>query len=251
MSDNPLQLRAGPFRFFVFRNVEDIKAAFRASKRTTNKSTTLFALRNLFDLPKDAVQFFLDDDTGMNLRPRKESNVAPENRINYLITLNLKKYMSSDYLENLDRTYMSILLRHIDTFDIGDDWTEFPDLHDFVQQAAIRPAVEALVGSEFFKVYPDFIDDLMVFQQYVPDFLHLLPRWLIPRAYRVRQRLLNGVKRWHQHAHRNYDCSRLEPDDPIWEPFFGFKLMRSREHYSMNTMSADARATEDLGLIFV
>lgn len=252
-SDTPLQLRAGPFRFFFYRNTEHIKAAFRASKRTTNKSTTLFALRNLFDLPKSTVQFFLDDDSGMGLKPRKESKTTPENRINYLITHNLKKFLSSDYLEDLDQRYMSILLNHLDTFEVKNEWVEFSDLHAFIQQAAIRPSVEALVGSEFFKLNPDFIEDLLVFQQYIPDFLHLLPRWLIPTAYRVRKRLLQSVKRWHKHAHEHYDCSRLEPEDPDWEPYFGSKLMRAREHYSLNTpqMTPDARATEDLGLIFV
>lgn len=189
----------------------------------------------------------------MGIRPRKESKTAPENRINYLITLNLKRYLSSDYLEDLDQRYMATLLRHLDTFNVKDEWVEFPDLHAFVQQAAIRPSVESLVGSEFFKLNPNFVEDLFTFQQYIPDFLHLLPRWLMPRAYRVRKRLLQSVKQWHQYAHEHYDCSRLGPDDPNWEPYFGSKLIRARENYSlsMKEMSADARATEDLGLIFV
>ncbi|RYP41932.1 hypothetical protein DL767_000669 [Monosporascus sp. MG133] len=148
---------------------------------------------------------------------------------------------------------MSTLLRHLDTFDVKDKWVEFPDLHAFVQQAAIRPSVESLVGSEFFRLNPSFVEDLLVFQQYIPDFLHLLPRWFMPRAYRVRKRLLEGVKRWHQYAHEHYDCSRLGPEDPVWETYFGSKLIRARENYSLNMkeMSAGARATEDLGLIFV
>lgn len=117
----------------------------------------------------------------------------------------------------------------------------------------IKPSVETIVGSEFFKLNPNFVDDLLVFQQYIPDFLHLLPSWLMPRAFRVRKRLLQNVKQWHQHAHRHYDCSRLAPEDPNWEPYFGSKLMRARENYSLKTteMTPDARATEDLGLIFV
>ncbi|OTA54017.1 cytochrome P450 [Hypoxylon sp. EC38] len=251
-SDAPVQLRAGPIRVFFYRNVEDIKAAFRASKKTTNKSTTLFALRNLFDLPKSAVQFYLDDNSGVGRKPREGSNVEPENRINYLITLNLKKYLSSHYLEDLGRRYMTALRSHLDTFNVTDEWVEFPDLHSFVQQATIKPAVETMVGSEFFKLNPNFVEDLLIFQQYIPDFLHLLPNWLMPRAYQVRKRLLQNVKKWHQHAHEHYDCSRLGPEDPDWEPYFGSKLIRVRENYSLKTkgMTPDARATEDLGLIF-
>lgn len=252
-SDTPLQLKAGPSRFFLYRNSEHIKAVFRASKRTTNKSTTLFALRNLFDLPKSAVQLFQDDDSGTGLRPRKESKTSPENRINYLVTHTSREFLSSDYLEDMNRRYMSILLRHLDTFDVQSEWVEFSDLHEFIQQATIRPSVEALVGSEFFKLNPEFDKDLFIFQHYIPDFLHLLPRWLIPTAYRVRRRLLQSIKRWHQHAHNHYDCSRYGPEDPNWEPYFGSKLIRAREHYSLkiSKMTPDARATEDLGLIFV
>ncbi|KAK8037683.1 hypothetical protein PG991_001029 [Apiospora marii] len=250
-SDSPLQLRAGPFRFFVFRSVEHIKAVFRASKRTTNKSTTLFALHNLFGLPKEAKQFFQDDDSGLSLKPRSESRTAPENRINYLINFNVKKYLSSDYLDALDHTNMKMLLRHLNTFEVADDWIDFPDLHAFIQLVIMRPAIEALVGSELLKLCPSFIDDLMTFQQSVPSFLRLVPRWLIPRAYRARKRLLEAIKVWHEHAHGSYDCSRLDSEDPKWEPFFGFILMRARGHYTLDaSMTPDARATEDLGLIF-
>ncbi|KAI1451239.1 cytochrome P450 [Annulohypoxylon moriforme] len=252
-SDAPVQLRAGPIRLFFYRNVEDIKAAFRASKRTTNKSTAIFALRNLFDLPKSAAQFYSDDNSGVNRTPRKESDIEPENRINYLITHNVKKYLSSDYLEHMDQRYMTTLLSHLDTFSITDEWIELLDLHSFVQQVAIKPAVETMVGSEFFKLNPNFIDDFLIFQQYVPDFLHLLPSWLMPRAYQVRRRLLQNVKQWHQLAHEHYDCSRLGPEDPNWEPYFGSKLIRARENYSLKAkgMTPDARATQDLSLIFV
>lgn len=245
-------MKAGRIRVFVLRNAEHIKAAFRASKKATSKSTTVYILRNLLKLPEDTAQFFLQDDSGIHRKPRQGSRVAPENRINYLISHNVKKYLSSDHLEDLNQVYVAMLLRHLDTFEVGEGWVEFPDLHEFVQRVAMRPSVEALVGSEFFKIYPDFVKDLVTFQHSIPDFLHLLPCWLIPRAYLARKRLLGGVKRWHKHAHDNYDCSRLSPEDPIWEPFFGYKLMRAREHYSLNTdkLTPDARASEDLGLIF-
>ncbi|KAI1772891.1 cytochrome P450 [Hypoxylon cercidicola] len=47
-----------------------------------------------------------------------------------------------------------------------------------------------------------------------------------------------------------YDCSKLAPEDPNCELYFGSKLMRARENYALNTekMTPDARATEDLGL---
>ncbi|ETS85981.1 hypothetical protein PFICI_04006 [Pestalotiopsis fici W106-1] len=251
-SNTPLQLKAGPFRFFFYQSADDIKAAFRACKRTANKSTTLFALKNLFGLPDYAVRFYLDDNSGMGQIPRAGSNVAPHNRINYLINLNVKKYLSSEFLNDLDERFMATFIDHLDTYMIKDDWTDFPDLHAFIQSAAIKPCIESLVGSEFLKLNPHFIQDLLVFQEYTPDFLHLLPQWIIPKAYNVRKRLLESVKRWHQHAHEHYDCSKLGSDDPLWEPYFGFKLIRARENYCMKTekMTADARASEDLGLIF-
>ena len=44
------------------------------------------------------------------------------------MALHLKKFLATDYLEDLNRRYMSMLVHHLDSFDIRDEWTELPTL---------------------------------------------------------------------------------------------------------------------------
>ncbi|KAI5861438.1 cytochrome P450 [Durotheca rogersii] len=251
-SEKPLLVKAGPLRFYVFADSEQVKTVFRNSKRMTNKSSTLFALHYLLGLPRSAVNFYQADDSGMSLTPRPGSKTRPENRINFLIAHNAKVYMSSSHLQTLDELYVAILLRRLDALDVGDEWVAFPDLHVFLQRIAMHSSIEALAGSKVLELCPQLVEDILVFQSYVPDFLHLRPRWLVPEAYRVRKRILDGFKKWEEHALKHSDCSQVGPEDAEWEPYWGTKLVRVRQQYTRNAkgMNADARATENLGFIF-
>lgn len=220
-----------------------------------NKSTTLFALHYLFGLPKDVVRFFRADDSGLRITPRKGSTVPAESRINFLIAHTLAKMLKGHHLEALSKRYLSLLLRNLDALDVASEdgqWTDFPDLYAFLQHIAIGSSVEAIAGSKLQELHPTFVKDISTFHSYVPKFLHLLPRWLIPDAFRVRGRLLANIKAWHAYAHQHSDCNRIGAEDPEWEPYFGTKLVRRRQQYAlkMKEMTADARATEDLGLLF-
>ncbi|KAI9154655.1 Cytochrome P462 monooxygenase [Paramyrothecium foliicola] len=251
-SIRPLLVRAGPMRFFVFNNPDHVKAAFRKSKYATNKSTTLFALRQIFGLPEEAVKFYRADDSGNASTSRKESLVEPQNRIGFLTAHNLHKHLSGVHLENLSNRYIDFLLRDLSSFDVQDEWVSLPDLHDFIQKYAMTASLKATFGTELFKQCPNVIDDLMDFNSRLPDFIRCLPRWLAPGAHRVRERLLSSVKKWHDYAHKHFDCSKTGPEDPEWEPYFGSKLIRVRQQYllQMEKVTAQTRAVEDLGFMF-
>ncbi|KAK3682774.1 cytochrome P450 [Podospora appendiculata] len=261
-TERPVEVRAGWLRFIVIANPELIKTVFRKSKQVANKSTTLFALEHLMGLPKDAVRFFRADNSGLSATPRKSSAVPEDSRINFLVAHSSAKLLQGVHLEAMSAKYLSTLFRTLDAplhkapgshrVSVGSGWTEFPDLYTFLQRITIGSTVEAIAGSKLLELYPGLVDDLPRFQSYVPKFLQLLPRWLIPEAFRVRDRLLGGIKAWHVHAHQHSDCNRLGPDDPEWEPYFGIKLVRRRQQYALELkeMTADARAAEDLGLLF-
>ncbi|KAK3332568.1 cytochrome P450 [Cercophora scortea] len=261
-TNSPLEVRASWLRFIIVANPEHIKAVFRKTKHMTNKSNTIFALKYLMGLPKDTVRFFRDDDSGLNVTPRKGSTVPDESRIKFLIVHSLLKLLQGVHLEAAGKRYMSTLFRTLDTLhmvpeyqpqlSVDGGWTGFPDLYAFLQRVMMSSTVETIAGSKLLELYPGLVDDLSQFESDVPKFLRLLPRWLMPEAFRVQQRLLEGIKAWHAYGHQHSDCNRLGPDDPEWEPYFGIKLVRRRQQYALKIkeMTADARAAEDLGLLF-
>ncbi|TRX95879.1 hypothetical protein FHL15_003021 [Xylaria flabelliformis] len=212
---------------------------------------SVWALRHLLNLPRQALQVYEADNSGMNSKPREGSVVAPERRLKFLIAHNLNKFLSSRYLKTLNKQYLSLLVRDLDSLPIGDTWIDFPDLFVFIQRISFQASIKTLAGLELFNVYPDIIEDLILFQSYVPDMLYRMPRWLIPRAHRTRKRLLGGIRRWHEYASQQSDIHKVAPDDPDWEPLFGTKLIKARQIYARKIaeMTPEARAAEDLGLI--
>lgn len=133
-----------------------------------------------------------------------------------------------------------------------DEWVSYPDLYSFLQDYVSSAAIESLMGSEILRLNPDIVQDLWTFDSNVPRFLRHLPEFMIPGAYKSRRKLLRSIKKWHAHAHEHSDCSRTGAEDPEWEPYFGSKLIKARQAYSlkMEPMNADARASEDMGLMF-
>ncbi|KAL2285588.1 hypothetical protein FJTKL_07619 [Diaporthe vaccinii] len=108
------------------------------------------------------------------------------------------------------------------------------------------------MGTEILRLNPNLIEEYDIFEHSIPKFARCLPRWLLPKEYANRDKLLDGFKKWHVHAHAKSDCSRLAPEDPEWDPYFGTKLMKARQDYAsrMKAMNAGPCASEDLGLMF-
>ncbi|KAF3055561.1 Cholesterol 7-alpha-monooxygenase [Daldinia childiae] len=251
-SRKPLQVKAGWLRFFLLSEPEHVKALFRNSRHTTNTATVAFTLRNLVDLPDETVSLYLDDRSGAGLKPRKDSNVLPERRITFLVSHNLHMFLSSCHLDGISRRYSTMLHRQINDIDIQSEWVSLPNLFNFLQRTTLVSEIEALFGLKLLELNPRFIDDLLIFTQHVPDFLRLRPWWLNPQAYRARRRLIQYVKQWHEYARKHVDFADILDEDPDWEPFWGSKLMRVRQQYEHKTMAmnSDARACEDVGLIW-
>ncbi|KAI1312744.1 cytochrome P450 [Xylaria venustula] len=245
----PLMIRAGLLHFTMVASPEHIQAVFKSSKNLSSKPTAIFALQHLLGTPASAIPFYMADDSGMAAVPRKGSQTRPENRIHFYQAHASQKFLSGSHLTSLSERYVLTLRRNLNSLDIHDSWVEYPDLYAFLQDCVFRSSVESLMGPKILEIAPTIVKDFWAFDYNVSSFLRRLPRWLIPNAYKSRDRLLAGIKKWHAYANQHYSCSRIGPDDPDWEPFFGSKLVRARQDYAlkMPPMNADARASEDMG----
>lgn len=217
-----------------------------------NTATVAFALRNLVDLPAETMSLYLADSSGAGLKPRKGSNIPPERRITFLVAHNMHRFLSSHHLDGISGRYTSMLHHRICEIDIHGKWISSPSLFEFLQRTTLVPEIEALFGLKLLELNPGLIDDLLIFTRHVPDFLRLRPRWLNPHAHQARKRLIQYVKRWHEYAQNHLDFADVSDEDPDWEPLWGSRLMRVRQQYEHKTgaMNADARACEDVSLIW-
>lgn len=237
----------------IVSNPSQIQAIFRASKQLNSKPGVLFALKFLLNSPSRAFPLYEADDSGMATTPSKRSKVTPANRIHFHQARAAQKFLSSQHLTFAVGKYVHTLERNLQSLETHDTngWVEYPDLYTFLQNLVFRTAVETLMGSKVLEMNPRLVDDFWIFDSNIPWFSRGLPRWFMPSAYQARDRLLEGIKEWHAYAHTSSDCTKIGDEDPEWEPYFGTKLVRARQDHAlkMELMDADARASEDLGLL--
>ena len=248
----PVRVRLGPVKLYLVAGAEQLATLFKASKCMSTKSGVLIALENIFGTPSDVIPFYSADDSGVNSVPSLGSQVRPEHRLNFFQVRAAHKHLAGNGLMQMTERFLGVIGRRIEDSQIRDEWTELPDLYTFLQYEVFSAAIEALCGKYLLTQNPGFVDDFWEFDRSVPTLFKGLPRWLTPKPYKVRQRLLDAIKDWHRYAREHSDFTKTGPEDEEWDPYWGSKLMRARQHYTneMHFMNADALAAEDLGLIF-
>ena len=135
--------------------------------------------------------------------------------------------------------------------EIGIQWVEYPDLTDFLQRQLFKAATGSLCGPYIFSLNPNFSDDFWEYISHLPTLAKGFPRWWNPGAWKARDRCLAAITKWHLHAWANVDHEK-DDETTEWDPYFGTRLMRTRYTYArkMEAMTDEARAAEDLAMIF-
>lgn len=86
--------------------------------------------------------------------------------------------------------------------------------------------LQALCGSYLLKIEPDFVRDFWEFLGQLPALAKGYPRCLSPTPYRIRDKCLRSVKRWHEFIVNHFDDSITGPGH--WSPYYGSDLVRFR-----------------------
>ncbi|KAI0846352.1 cytochrome P450 [Daldinia vernicosa] len=249
----PLRIRVRWLQYIIVANPSHIQTIFKSSKQLTSKPAILHSLKHILKSPAHAVAFYAADNSGIAASPRKGSNIKHHNRINFHQAHTVHEFLSGQHLTHIADRYLTILQRNLSSLfaSRSDDWVEYPDLYQFIQIQATKASIETIMGSKILEINPNIIDDFWEFDNNVPQFLKCLPRWMMPAPFKARDRVHDSIKKWHAYAHAHSDCSRISANDPEWEPFFGTKMIRARQNYmlKMKPLDADARASEDLGLM--
>lgn len=248
----PVRIRLGPVKMTILSGSSNIVTLFRSSRAMSTKPGMLIALKNIFGTPTRVIPFYAADDSGMSSRPYEGSKCKPEHRIIYFQQKAAHKHLSGPGLIKMADRYMTTLAKQFSQLNIDHEWVEMPDLYHFLQMQIARASIEAMCGEYILRLNPTLVEDFWAFDRSVGTLLKGLPRWMCSREYGARDKLLASVKKWHAFAHQRTDCNKTGAGDPDWEPYFGHKLVKERQKYSlkMDAMDADARASEDMGLIF-
>ncbi|KAK8043803.1 cytochrome P450 [Apiospora phragmitis] len=249
--ERPLQVKAGPVNCTLTANPSHIQEIFK-SRFLSAKSVTRISAKNVLEIPPDVLFFYDADDSGFAAEPRKGSQTAQHNRILYHQTHSAQKFLAAPFLGPLAERYLKFFQQNIERLDIGQAWEEYPDLYVFLQIHVAGANIEAMMGSKILEINPGLMEHFWLAKRNAPQYFRGWPRWIIPKAFRERDRVVEAIKRWHSYAFKHGSVDGTGPQDPDWEPIFGSRYAKARLQYmlKMKPLNDDIRAREDWGLIF-
>ena len=144
--------------------------------------------------------------------PESGDETAPHNRIDHLTYTSFHKHFLGDGLPRLYQTFSITLTDRLSTLVTEDEWIEHQDIMEFWLEPLTASINEALVGKILESVNPSFTKELLCYFPYIQDMMKGLPRWYIPEAYRLRDKLIADVKRWHAIARRCFRDIDIEAE---------------------------------------
>ncbi|KAK6821750.1 cytochrome P450 [Apiospora arundinis] len=231
--ERPLQVKAGPINCTLTANPSHIQEIFK-SRFLSAKSITRISAKNLLDIPSGIMPFYDADDSGMAAEPKKGSQTAQHNRILYHQTHSAQKYLAA---------------LTSGPWPSGEEWVEYPDLYAFLQMTVAGANVEAMMGSTLLEVNPGLMEHFWRAKRNAPTYFRGWPRWLVPTAFRERERVVDAIEKWHTYAFKHGSVTETGARDPDWEPIFGSRYAKARLQYmlKMEPLTARVRAQEDWG----
>ena len=244
----PVHLRLLVTDLYVVSGPELVQALWRDPSLHTKAYRSL-ALINILGIPKHALDWWAQDDSGHHAQPHPESKIPAHLRIEYLHTTLASKFLTGQPLASFSTRFTERLRDRLQSH-TSTEWTEYSDLFAFMQTQLFPSAVEAMCGTKLLSAYPDFVRDYWAFNKNLPLLAKGYPRWLCPAAHKARDKCLEGVKKWHATISSSLEAPIVDPK--AWVPEYGAEFIKSRHEIwsKMPFMDGDAIAGEDLGIIW-
>ena len=209
------------------------------------------ALRHCFGMGRKATNAYFADTSGSCHKPILGSNVKPKDRVAYQTHESLFHILLGDGLAPLTDRFESCLSNYLHSLEITKDWVIYPDLLEFFEDNLGSAILEAIFGAALQSQNPGFVRDLWAFDKVVMSLAKRLPWFCIPKAYGLRNRLLQSVKNWHAYARsKSTEGSGDEENDT--DLFWGSKRIRDRNRMLLDVVDQDydSVASTDLGFIW-
>ncbi|KAJ5983938.1 hypothetical protein N7481_006037 [Penicillium waksmanii] len=201
-------------------------------------------------MSEKALEIYDKDDSGGSHRPYHGSTVEARNRVDYRSYQTISAFLGGNGLKSFWRRYQVNVTKRLKNYQIGSQWKNLPDFLPFFETTISAALMDALCGEYLLKRSPNFLVDLWQLDRELDVLFKGTPKFLAPKVYATRERLLDAIKDWQSFAREYFLPSFIDSsgDDPFW----GSKFFRDRQDVfmEMDGMDYDAIASEDFGAIW-
>lgn len=244
-------MKIGPLQSYLISSASAFMSLTKSWQHLTPKPAIAVAIENVFGTPSEAIHVYKDDDSGIAPTPLQGTNVEPKKRIWYHHSKVAHMYLSGKSLQELGTRFMELLSHNIaEDESIGTKWIERPDLYLFWQDQIFEAALGALFGPHLLRLNPTFTRDFWAYVGCMSTLMMGLPRWITPKSWRARKKVLEGIKTWHRYAVAHSDPGK-EGREKDWDEYWGSTYLKARYRFvsATSAMDEDAHAADDLALM--
>lgn len=250
----PIRIKVLDRKLNYISGAENVLAMFRGSRDLSTAPASILVLENAFGSPAESRHVFQQDNTGFLDKPLEGSNpVEQHNRIFHYTHKSLHFHLTGTVgLNELATQFMRHLEIKLDALDIGEEWTDIPDLYALIQKTVFEASTTALCGPTLLRLNPELTTEFWTFDDHMPNLFKGVPRFLVPAAYSCRDRMKSYIMKWHAYVAEHFDEDNEELQKTDWEELYGTRLMRERQaaYRNIDDYGAEARAANDLGMIW-
>lgn len=165
--------------------------------------------------------------------------------------------MNSKYLTNFDRvneltSHFTRVLEQVLDRD-AEEMVKLPEigLYDWLRDRMFTASCTALLGEKLLEMYPTFCEDFYGFDSDFLSFFFKFPKFVMKEAIERRNRMFTELEEWSGEMHRLSGGTPVDPEGPVWEPYFGSRLNRARQlDYKNRKLNAKSGARLDAGITF-
>ncbi|KPM38845.1 hypothetical protein AK830_g7698 [Neonectria ditissima] len=250
----PMRMSIGGEPIYFIPQGPPILDLFKASRHLTTKSLAVPTARDAFGCPPSDLGVYVSDDSGTDAKPLPGwEHIDPAQRFHFAQHRDLHALLTGSSLKAMTEKFVDVYsdMIEMDSRFTEGGWTEVDDLYALLKDSLLRAALQALCGEKFLELSPTFPEDFWAFDYHLPNLFKRLPKWLVPKSHRARDRALEGVLRYHQYGRQHMDFMDPAVLKQDWTPEFGARLMSARQKmFSTTGLSPRATASLDLGLLW-
>ncbi|KAI3396065.1 hypothetical protein diail_482 [Diaporthe ilicicola] len=240
-SSVPVSISLPGFASIVVSGPEAVIAFFRENKRLSTTSRSLTVMVNAFGCPSREIEQF---------RPRYTADGRPD-KVEELIHRELQDSLTGIGLEGFTKRFQNRLSTTLaENGPHASGWIEIPDLSEFVQKQVFLAVTHEFFGPFMLSLNPTVAEDFWEYNACTRSLFMGLPSWYIPKAYKLRDKMVMNILRWQRHAMEHSKPEEISDVD--WEPYYGTRFIRERQILLNKRGITDerARAAENLAFMW-
>lgn len=240
-------MRLATHDVYVVHGQRSVVGVFQNSRLSVTKAYA-YALQHCFGMKPRSAWFYLSDTSGSRTAPISGSKIKSSGRIGLHTHKILTEGLLGADLEPMTRRFTAVLPLSAELRNINNEWSCHDDLSHFFELFLGRAVLESLFGSLLLKLNQDFAQDLFEYDQLVMTLARRIPRFLYPRPYTLRAKIIESIKKWQSVASQTTDLGSVEKVEAAW----GSRMMKNRYQklMEMDGQDADSVASANFGLIW-